>query len=386
MRSFRKIFLVLLAAALVFGFAPKHAQASDEEKVCYYDGFYGYDYGQATVTDATGKEIAVSEAVADGTTLTVKITLNEDSQWGEQKSIYIQGNNYELDENNSAEFTIDADYSTWFSDDFTYNCVPTKSYPVKIKADSHVKSYEFISEDGKVNSFPAGEKEYRIDSAWALSSGAIGMRIIFEDGYECDTASFNTVKVKEYGESYTYYTGSTSITSDPDYFYIFIYTNSTVEYNHTLKIVSKEKKADLLDNKKLNIAVPKVKTSKLKKVYANDDYYQGSTTLTFGKGKKATVFTITNYRYGKKGSVESYLNYDENTGSDLANYEVFDLTGVTGLSDYVVYSLVERIYHFYKQGKIPNLKAIYLPAGQVVELMSYDDEYRYYPVEVITVH
>ena len=125
-------------------------------------------------------------------------------------------------------------------------------------------------------------------------------------------------------------------------------------------------------------AKPTVKKTKAKD-YDNHLYY----TITFGKGKKATKFVYESYVYDDG----SGYNWPDTitVGSDAAKYEIIDLSSATKLSADVIEDLVARIYHLFRQGKLKNLKAIYLPSGVAVPVWDYwMDEYAYYPIEVIT--
>ena len=89
-------------------------------------------------------------------------------------------------------------------------------------------------------------------------------------------------------------------------------------------------------------------------------------------GKKIKV---TGYKAAWEGEVEIID----------AKYEIIDLSSATKLSADVIEDLVARIYHLFRQGKLKNLKAIYLPSGVAVPVWDYwMDEYAYYPIEVIT--
>lgn len=390
MKSFKKLFLLLLAAVLVFSFAPAYAQADEDddeyETSCIYDGFYGSSYADITVTDSKGNEYFANDYIKDGTELTVKVTLKEGYEWGEYKQMYVQGQVYDLDKKDSFKFTVNREWSQWFTIDFNY--YPKRNYTIKIKADKNVKSYEFINKDGSVKTLPAGEKSYELKGANALSSGTYSIRVIFEKGYELDTAEFAEVSVTDsWGDTYKTTPGYITRTSDIDLIQAYLYSGDN--YTYTINITSKKATSSLLDSKKYTVVAPTVKTSKFKKPYSDDDYYTATTTLTFGKGKKATTFSVTSYKYSKKGEVYSYLNYDGSrvpVGSDASKYEVLDFSGVTGLSQETMNNLVGRIYSAYKQDKFPNLKAIYLPKGIAVPILdSWDGTYYYYPIKVITV-
>ena len=362
------------------------ASDTDQDAVCYYSGFNMATYCDMTVTDPSGREIVYGDTVVSGTELTVKITLNENCRLADNTEMYVQGNYYKLDKNNSFKFTVNYDYSNWFYIDFVYGKQPTRTYTIKIKGDSHVKSYEFLTKDEKKISVPAGEKSYTVDEAWALSSGSIALKVIPDDGYECGSVQWNTLKVKDsWGDEYTITPGDVVRTSDSNIYWVsFVYDK---DYTYTLKVTSKKEEPGFLDSKKYTITAPKIKTPKFKKEYVGSDEYTSTTTITFGKGKKATEFKITSYREGKKGDVSSYLDYYSTTiGSDAAKYEIIDLSGLTGFSESIYAQLVERIYHYYKQDKLPNLKAIMLPKEKVVSIMGYDDEYAYYPIWIISVH
>ena len=367
----------------------------------HFEYTHGLGY-TLTAKDSKGKTVNEGDLLKDGQVITVTAKLDEGFEWTtDTPYFYAQDNYFELDKKGSFKFTYDSNITT-VAYIYTYND-PQHIYTAEITADEHVKSFVFADSPNKKKAAASGNGEYILDRAHGLSGETIAIKCILEDGYELDSVKV-TKKAKRNSDNKKVNIGYafTGCFSDPNLFTIYplygfdSYSMTVSDYAFSVSITTKKASdsdtAITLDKKKYNVATPKIK-GKLNLQYGyyyDSDYYRGTKTLTFGKGKKAsTVFSIEMERYGKKGEVYTWLDYDKAVkfGTDAVNYEIFDLTGVKDVDRYTMTSLINEIYSEYKKGRLPALKAIFLPSDMSVEIkytFNTDSEYYYYPVQVIT--
>ena len=353
MKNMKKILFTLFAVLLLSAFVSTSAKADTKAKYTYYG--YSEDYGfVAKVTDPQGKEIKQGDTVTEGTELTVTLILDEYHEWGQYKYVYTD--DYYYPEGDSFTFTPHSDF--WVS------AYPNTKYASTLKADQHVKSFEFINAEKKTVK-AATEKDYIFDKAMGLSGNSIAIKCIFEDGYELDEATITA-------------TESDALLirqSENDIFEVYFDMTSNSSTPTVVKITSKKAESRKLSGKPKTVK-PTVKKNKGE--YDNQIDY----ILTFGKGKKATAFSYSYFKYDS--SEYSYFN-TFSIGSDAKKYEVIDLSEATKVPEAILKMMVDRIYHFYKMDKFPKLKAIYLPKGVYIPLTEkWYGEFIYYPVKVIT--
>lgn len=351
MGKMKRLFLFLFAGLILTAFAPKAANAAAKFVYNGYSEGYGFT---VVITDPSGKELKPGDKFNAGTELTATFTLDDMFEWDDNAYFYA-GDSYYI-EGDSCTFTP--------YDDFWVSAYPVVKYNATLKADSHVKSFEFINA-AEESVYDAGLKDYLFDKSMGLSGSSIAVRCIFEDGYELDTA---VVTSSETGASIIRY-------SENNIFDIYFdYRNATLTPS-VIKITSRKETSRKLSGK-LTTIKPTVK--KYKGEYDNEIDY----VISLGKGKKASTFNYVTYDYGLE--VNTYLT-DYNIRSSAQKYEVIDLSEASKLNDETIISLVNCIYHLYRMDKFPNLKAIYLPKGLYVPTTEqWTEEFIYYPVKVIT--
>ena len=171
MKNLKKLFVLVLALALIGLVAPSASQAATKSSI--YDGYYFYA-GTVKVTDSKGNLINIGDSVKNGTQLTVTVTLKPGYEWdtSEESSFYVQGNSYTLDKNHSFKFKTNAsDYGYFYIDtDYAYyNTLPHYEY-------EHDYGYTVTVKDSKGNVIKEGD---------LLTDGAeYTATVTLKDGYE----------------------------------------------------------------------------------------------------------------------------------------------------------------------------------------------------------
>ena len=352
MEKMKKILFLLFAGLILLALSPAKADAATTKYT--YNG-YSEGYGfSVKITDSKGKDIKPGDTFASGTELTVTIILDDLYEWGPTQYAYTD--DYYYFEGDSFTFTPTCDF--WVS------AYPRSEYRATIKADSHIKSFEFIDAEKKTV-IDAAEKDYVFEKSLGLSGSSIAIKCILEDGYALDEAVIAS-------------TDSEAMMirqSEANIFSVYFSSSYGGTTPTVIKLTSKKETSRKLSGK-LTTVKPTIKKNKGE--YDNEIDY----VISFGKKKKATTFEYASYDYGNY--IYSYF-MNLSVGSDAQKYEVIDLSEAGKLPEDVITSLVDRIYHLYRMDKFPKLKAIYLPKNIYIPIIdNWYGEYIYYPIKVIT--
>ena len=159
MEKMKKLLLFLFAGLILAAFAPKPANAAGKFVYNGYSEGYGFT---VVITDPKGKEIKPGEKFDQGAELTATFKLDDMYEW-EENAYFYAGDAYFI-EGDSCKFTP--------YDDFWLSAYPVVKYNATLKADTHVKSFEFFNAAGE-SVYDASRKDYLLDRSMGLSGSSI---------------------------------------------------------------------------------------------------------------------------------------------------------------------------------------------------------------------